>query len=181
EREHIRAESASGNQGTPAIPRIEVTEGSDESLAGTIQPSARCRTGGRGNTAPGGTGCHIADATRALQYRVDWEGADEDLEWYNAAKLKRWTPKLKIFHDANPNAVGPSCNFDKWLRHCETEEGPPPDAFGDNSPIKGMKKRPKWPTKGDILRDLKEKAAISKAAGSKEAIGNTADDEGIAD
>ncbi|KAG6054577.1 hypothetical protein E4U32_006835, partial [Claviceps aff. humidiphila group G2b] len=35
-----------------------------------------------------------------LQYRVDWEGADEDLEWYNAAKLKRWTPKLKIFHDA---------------------------------------------------------------------------------
>ncbi|KAG5958066.1 hypothetical protein E4U56_005847 [Claviceps arundinis] len=64
----------------------------------------------------------------------------------------------------NPNAVGPSCNFDKWLRHCETEEGPPPDAFGDNSPIKGMKERPKRPTKGDILRDLKERAAKSKAA-----------------
>ncbi|KAG5994631.1 hypothetical protein E4U52_000955 [Claviceps spartinae] len=41
-----------------------------------------------------------------LQYHVHWEGADEYLEWYKAEKLKRWSRKLKIFHEANPTAAG---------------------------------------------------------------------------
>ena len=98
-----------------------------------------------------------------LQYRVHWEGADEDLEWYNAGKLKRWPHKLKAFHDANPTAAGPPHNLDQWLLHVMNNEGPPPDAFGDNASAKIPKEHKRPKTKGEILREIREEQAAMRA------------------
>jgi hypothetical protein len=56
-----------------------------------------------------------------LQYRINWLGHDEGLEWYPASDLKYSPHKLRDFYLANPTAPGPPKNLPAWLKAWEDE------------------------------------------------------------
>ena len=55
-----------------------------------------------------------------LQYRVQWLGYDEDLEWYPASNLKYALYKVRDFHIQHPTKPGPLKQLDKWIQQWET-------------------------------------------------------------
>lgn len=54
-----------------------------------------------------------------LQYRVDWLGYDEDLEWYPASNFKYSPHKLRQFHQGNRDQPGPPRRLRDWLQAYE--------------------------------------------------------------
>jgi hypothetical protein len=51
-----------------------------------------------------------------LQYRVNWVGHDEDLEWYPASNFKYSLHKLQQFHQINTDQPGPPRKLADWLQ-----------------------------------------------------------------
>lgn len=91
-----------------------------------------------------------------LQYRVDWDGADEDFNWYNAGKLKRWPHKLRQFHEANPTAPGPPYNLKRWIEMLDNDEGLPADKLSDDSPATPPSRKGTKRTKAQVLQDIRD-------------------------
>jgi hypothetical protein len=54
-----------------------------------------------------------------LLYRADWVGYDEDLEWYPASDFKYSPYKLRDFHKAYPDLLGPPRLLDQWIKAWE--------------------------------------------------------------
>ena len=50
-----------------------------------------------------------------LQYQVDWEGYDPDLQWYPARNLKNAPIKLLEYHQENPTTLGPPRRLQQWI------------------------------------------------------------------
>jgi hypothetical protein len=54
-----------------------------------------------------------------LQYRVNWLGYDEDLEWYPASNFKYSPHKVQQFHHNHQDQPGPPRKLREWLRAYE--------------------------------------------------------------
>ena len=54
-----------------------------------------------------------------LQYRVEWLGHDEDLEWYPASNFKYSPHKLRDFHLQNQSEAGPPRKLEQWIKAWE--------------------------------------------------------------
>jgi hypothetical protein len=54
-----------------------------------------------------------------LQYRVKWANSDPDPAWYYASDFISCPHKLKEFHDANTDMLGPPRYLVDWLRSWE--------------------------------------------------------------
>lgn len=50
-----------------------------------------------------------------LEYRIQWQGADEDLEWYPCSDAMTGPHKIKEFHTSHPQAKGPPRALPKWI------------------------------------------------------------------
>jgi hypothetical protein len=50
-----------------------------------------------------------------LKYRASWVGYNEDLEWYPASDFKYSPHKLRDFHLAHPDLLGPPCRLNEWI------------------------------------------------------------------
>ena len=51
-----------------------------------------------------------------LEYRIDWLGHDEDLNWYPVTDIKYAPAKLREFHLQNPTQPGPPRQLLQWQK-----------------------------------------------------------------
>src|SRR5262245_37716635 len=56
----------------------------------------------------------VKQVRNKLLYQVHWRGYDEDLEWYPASNLKYSPHKLRDFHAANKDQLGPLRLLTDW-------------------------------------------------------------------
>jgi hypothetical protein len=69
---------------------------------------------------------------RTLQYKAKWVGYDIDPTWYTADCFKGSPHKLRDFHTANPDAVGPPIHLTYWIE-CWEQGVEPEDRENDNA------------------------------------------------
>jgi len=55
----------------------------------------------------------VKKVRNSLRYRASWVGYDEDPEWYPASDFKYSPYKLRDFHLAHLDLLGPPCKLDE--------------------------------------------------------------------
>jgi predicted DNA-binding protein (MmcQ/YjbR family) len=70
---------------------------------------------------------------RKLQYKVDWQGHDEDKTWYPAINFKNAAHKIQEYHDRYPNKPGPPLRLQEWI-HAMLHDEDLDDHADDNLP-----------------------------------------------
>lgn len=49
-----------------------------------------------------------------LQYLVEWNGWDPDNTWYDAQNFKNSPARLRLYHEENPDKLGPPKRLQQW-------------------------------------------------------------------
>lgn len=71
-------------------------------------------------------------ADNILKYHANWEGADEEPEWYPASNFMYSPHASKDFHHKYPNQPGPPAKLPAWLEAFKHEREDYDELAGNN-------------------------------------------------